>query len=76
MQVKKPLTAGDVKKAYEYLATHLMSNGADIQAVKALLGHSSLAATQVYMHNSAERLKKIYNQAHPKAQRTKPDMNG
>jgi len=57
-------------------ATHLMSNGADIQAVKALLGHSSLAATQVYMHNSVERLKKIYNQAHPKAQRTKPDMNG
>jgi integrase/recombinase XerC len=53
-----------------------MSNGADIQAVKALLGHSSLAATQVYMHNSVERLKKIYNQAHPKAQRTKPDMNG
>lgn len=57
-------------------ATHLMSNGADIQSVKALLGHSSLAATQVYMHNSVERLKKIYNQAHPKAQRTKPDMNG
>jgi integrase/recombinase XerC len=57
-------------------ATHLMSNGADIQAVKALLGHSSLAATQVYMHNSVERLKKIYNQAHPKAHRNKPDMNG
>lgn len=57
-------------------ATHLMSNGADIQAVKALLGHSSLAATQVYMHNSAERLKKIYNQAHPKAQRKRPDDNG
>ena len=57
-------------------ATHLMSNGADIQSVKALLGHSSLAATQVYMHNSVERLKKIYNQAHPKAQRTEPDING
>ena len=57
-------------------ATHLMSNGADIQAVKALLGHSSLAATQVYMHNSVERLKKIYNQAHPKAHRKKPDING
>jgi integrase/recombinase XerC len=57
-------------------ATHLMSNGADIQSVKALLGHSSLAATQVYMHNSAERLKKIYNQAHPKAQRKRPDDNG
>ena len=57
-------------------ATHLMSNGADIQAVKALLGHSSLAATQVYMHNSAERLKKIYNQAHPRAQRKSPDNKG
>jgi integrase/recombinase XerC len=57
-------------------ATHLMSNGADIQAVKALLGHSSLAATQVYMHNSVERLKKIYNQAHPKALRNKPDIKG
>ena len=57
-------------------ATHLMSNGADIQAVKALLGHSSLAATQVYMHNSVERLKKIYKQAHPKALRNKPDING
>jgi len=48
-------------------ATHLMDNGADLQSVKALLGHSSLAATQVYMHNSAERLKKIYAQSHPKA---------
>jgi len=57
-------------------ATHLMSNGADIQAVKALLGHSSLAATQVYMHNSADRLKKIYNQAHPRAQRKNPDNKG
>lgn len=57
-------------------ATHLMSNGADIQSVKALLGHSSLAATQVYMHNSVERLKKIYNQAHPKAQRIKPEIKG
>jgi integrase/recombinase XerC len=50
-------------------ATHLMDSGADIQSVKALLGHSNLAATQVYMHNSAERLKKIYQQAHPKSKR-------
>ncbi len=57
-------------------ATHLMDNGADIQSVKALLGHSSLAATQVYMHNSAERLKKIYQQAHPKAHRKLPETNG
>lgn len=48
-------------------ATHLMNNGADINAVKELLGHSSLAATQVYTHNTIEKLKNIYKQAHPKA---------
>ncbi len=48
-------------------ATHLMSNGADINAVKELLGHSSLAATQIYMHNTIERLKDVHNKAHPKA---------
>lgn len=48
-------------------ATHLMNNGADINAVKELLGHSSLAATQVYTHNTIDRLKDIYKQAHPKA---------
>ena len=48
-------------------ATHLMNNGADINAVKELLGHSSLAATQVYTHNSIEKLKEVYNKAHPKA---------
>lgn len=48
-------------------ATHLMNNGADLNAVKELLGHSSLAATQVYTHNSIEKLKNIYKQAHPKA---------
>ena len=53
-------------------ATHLIDNGADIQSVKALLGHANLAATQIYMHNSAERLKKIYQQAHPKANRKLP----
>lgn len=48
-------------------ATHLMNNGADLNAVKELLGHSSLAATQVYTHNSIEKLKEVYKKAHPKA---------
>lgn len=48
-------------------ATHLMNNGADINAVKELLGHSSLAATQVYTHNTIDKLKDIYKKAHPKA---------
>ena len=48
-------------------ATHLMSNGADLNAVKELLGHSSLAATQVYTHNNIEKLKEIHKKAHPKS---------
>ena len=48
-------------------ATHLMNNGADINAVKELLGHSSLAATQIYTHNTIEKLKDVYKKAHPKA---------
>jgi integrase/recombinase XerC len=48
-------------------ATHLHDNGAELQAIKELLGHSSLAATQVYTHNSIEKLKKVYEQAHPKS---------
>ncbi len=48
-------------------ATHLLNNGADINAIKELLGHSSLAATEVYTHNSFEKLKKVYKQAHPRA---------
>jgi len=47
-------------------ATHLSNHGADLNAIKELLGHSNLAATQVYMHNSIERLLKVYEQAHPK----------
>ena len=48
-------------------ATHLMNNGADLNAVKELLGHSSLAATQVYTHNTIEKLKEVFTKAHPKA---------
>lgn len=48
-------------------ATHLMNNGADLNAVKELLGHSSLASTQVYTHNTIEKLKDIHKKAHPKA---------
>ena len=48
-------------------ATHLLNKGAEINAVKDLLGHSSLAATQIYTHNTIEKLKKTFDQAHPKA---------
>ncbi len=50
-------------------ATHLSNNGADLNAIKELLGHANLAATQVYTHNSIEQLKKVYQQAHPKAKK-------
>jgi integrase/recombinase XerC len=48
-------------------ATHMLNNGAEINAIKELLGHSNLAATQIYTHNTFEKLKKIYKQAHPRA---------
>ncbi|MEO8760234.1 MAG: tyrosine-type recombinase/integrase [Bacteroidia bacterium] len=48
-------------------ATHLLNNGADITSVKNLLGHTSLAATQVYTHNTIEKLKSTYKKAHPRA---------
>lgn len=74
LSVKNQLTENDItlkKKSPHILrhtfATHLMNEGADINAVKELLGHSSLAATQVYTHNTIEKLKEVYKKAHPKA---------
>jgi len=50
-------------------ATHLLNNGADLNSIKELLGHSSLAATQVYTHSGIEQLKNVYKKAHPRSKR-------
>lgn len=65
------LVTTQIKKSPHVLrhsfATAMLDNGADMNAIKELLGHSSLAATQVYTHNTIDRIKRIYEQAHPKA---------
>ena len=79
--IKKELAAVDgitVRKSPHVLrhtlATELLDEGADLNSIKELLGHSSLAATQVYTHNSIEKLRKVYNNAHPRAKNE--DKNG
>lgn len=69
-QVLSQLSTLDKKSPHvlrHTFATHLMNKGADLNAVKELLGHASLASTQVYTHNTIEKLKHVYKKSHPKA---------
>lgn len=68
----KPFEGSDCKKRSPHVlrhtfATAMLNNGADLGSIKELLGHESLATTEVYTHTTFEELKKVYNQAHPRA---------
>lgn len=73
--IKRELSDATVRRSPHVLrhtlATELMDDGADLNSIKEMLGHSSLAATQVYTHNSIERLRSVYQSAHPLAKEEK-----
>lgn len=71
--VKKDLSSAQVERKSPHVlrhtfATHLLNEGADIMNVKELLGHASLEATQIYTHNTIEKLKNVYKQSHPRSE--------